>query len=208
MKTTATFHSYLIVTLSSLFVATILGACDPDDPEKENAPELITKVTLTFKPTLGGPDLVFTATDPDGEGVQDLKTDGPIVLAGGKTYRLAIGMVNGLADPQSPEYDISAEVEEEGDEHLLLFKWTNEVFSNPDGGGNIDNRQNPVIYLDTDSGGLPLGLETEWTTVSAGLPKSGTFRIALKHQPGTKTATSGFQVGETDLDITFDCTIQ
>ncbi|MFM8347789.1 MAG: hypothetical protein ACKOAR_07060, partial [Bacteroidota bacterium] len=157
---------------------------------------------------LGGPDLVFTATDPDGEGVQDLATEGPILLAGGKTYQLEIGMYNDLVESQSPDHDISREVDEEADEHLLLFGWTNEIFANPDGGGNIENRQNPVIYLDTDSKGLPLGLSTEWTTVGGALPKSGTFRIVLKHQPGTKTATSGAQVGETDLDITFNCTIQ
>ena len=198
------YYSYLLITV--LLFITI--ACDPDDPKKENAPELITKVTLTFKPTLGGPELVFTATDPDGEGVQDLKIDGPILLPGGKTYQLGIGLFNELAEVQSPDYNISAEVEEEGDEHLLLFGWTNEIFQNPDGGGNIANFPNPVNYLDTDSKGLPLGLSTEWTTVGAGLPKSGTFRIILKHQPGTKSATSGVEVGETDLDITFDCTIQ
>ncbi|MFM9074964.1 MAG: hypothetical protein ACKORJ_05275 [Bacteroidota bacterium] len=205
MKKQLITHSF---SLLSIFICFLLfSACNPEDPDKENAPELITRVTLTFKPVLGGPDLVFTATDPDGEGVQDLATEGPILLAGGKTYRLEIGMFNDLVEPQSPDYDISKEVEEEGDEHLLLFGWTNEIFQNPDGGGNIDS-PNPVNYLDTDAKGLPIGLNTEWTTVGASLPKSGTFRIVLKHQPGTKTATSGAQVGETDLDITFKCTIQ
>ena len=194
--------------LSFIAISVLFSACDPEDPEKENAPELITKVTLTFKPVGGGPDLVFTATDPDGEGVQDLATDGPILLSGGKTYQLAISLINELAEAQSPEYDISKEVEEEGDEHILLFGWSNEIFQNPDGGGNISNFLNPVNYLDTDSKGLPIGLSTEWTTIGSGLPKSATFRIILKHQPGTKSATSGAQVGETDLDVTFNCTVQ
>jgi hypothetical protein len=33
---------------------------------------------------------------------------------------------------------------------------------------------------------------------------AGTFRIALKHQPGIKSATSGFDDGGTDLDITWN----
>ena len=33
---------------------------------------------------------------------------------------------------------------------------------------------------------------------------SGTFRVVLKHQPGEKTATSGFDVGGTDVDITWN----
>jgi len=195
-------------SLFALILFTLAIACNPDDPSKENAPELITRVVLTFKPALGGPDLVFTATDPDGEGVQDLQVSGPILLTGGKKYQLEIGLFNDLAEQGSPAYDIGSEVEEEGDEHLLLFKWTNEIFMMPDGGGNIDNRNNPVIYLDTDDAGLPLGLRTEWTTISGLTPKTGDFRIVLKHQPGTKTATSGMETGETDLDITFSCTVE
>ncbi len=197
-------NTFKIIIISSLaFGLTIFfSGCDGDDPKKENTPELITKVRLTFTPVAGGTPIIVTATDPDGEGVQDIAVDGPINLQVNKTYTLAIELINELADPSDPEYNITAEVEEEADEHIFFFAWTNNVFSNPAGNGNVDNRTDPVNYNDVDSKGLPLGLSTNWTTI--GSSALGTFRIILKHQPGLKSATSSVSVGETDLDLTFD----
>lgn len=123
----------------SLACALFLSGCN-DDPVREDTPELITKATLTFTPSDGGAALVVTATDPDAEGVQDIAADGPINLAKDKTYTLALTLINELADPSQPEYDISGEVEAEGDEHQFFFSWTNDVFSSPAGNGNIDNQ--------------------------------------------------------------------
>jgi hypothetical protein len=178
-----------------------LGGCDDDDPKKENTPELITEATLTFTPTGGGATVTVTATDPDGEGVQDLTVDGPINLVVNKTYTLSVELINGLADPSEEEYDITAEVEEEGDEHMFFFAWTNDVFSDPAGNGNVDNRTDDVNYNDEDDNGLPLGLSTSWTTVASAA--SGTFRIMLKHQPDLKSASSTSATGESDMDLTF-----
>jgi hypothetical protein len=186
-------------------MASLLSGCDDDDPKKEDTPELITRATLTFTPEGGGSVVVVTATDPDGEGVQDVTVDGPINLASNKTYRLSLALINDFAQPSAPGYDISAEVEEEGDEHMFFFAWTDNLFTDPAGNGNIDNRVDDVNYQDVDANGLPLGLETGWTT---GNISSGTFRIVLKHQPQTKTSSSAATVGETDLDITFPINIQ
>jgi hypothetical protein len=186
-------------------MASLLSGCDDDDPKKEDTPELITRATLTFTPEGGGSVVVVTATDPDGEGVQDVTVDGPINLASNKTYRLSLALINDFAQPSAPGYDISAEVEEEGDEHMFFFAWTDNLFTDPAGNGNIDNRVDDVNYQDVDANGLPLGLETGWTT---GNISSGTFRIVLKHQPQTKTSSSPATVGETDLDITFPINIQ
>lgn len=181
------------------------SSCNDDEIKKEDTPEMITEVNLIFTPVGGGATVTATATDPDGEGVQDIQTDGPIILSAQKTYTLELELINGLEDPSNPGYDISEEVEEEADEHQFFFSWTNNVFSNPSGNGNIDNRNDPVNYSDEDVNGLPLGLETSWTTASAA---SGKFRILLKHQPEIKSATSSSADGETDLDIEFDVTIQ
>ena len=177
-----------------------LTACDSNDPEREDVPELITKVTLAFTPSGGGQVVSVTATDPDGEGVQDITVDGAINLMAGTAYTLDILLVNELALEGSPEFDITSEVAEEADEHLFLFSWSNNVFSSPDGDGNIDNRADPMNYNDQDDTGLPLGLSTTWTTGSA---SSGTFRVLLKHQPEVKSETSDADTGETDLDVTF-----
>jgi hypothetical protein len=188
-----------------LTTVTILSSCDDDDePKKEDVPELITKATLTFTPVIGGSAVVATASDPDGDGVQDIQVDGPINLTANSSYVLTIELINELAQPSSAEYNITEEVEEEGDEHMFFFAWTNNVFSEPTGNGNKDNRSDNVNYNDEDANGLPLGLETFWTTSSA---STGKFNVMLKHQPGLKTATSAATVGETDLDIEFTINI-
>lgn len=175
--------------------------CDNDDPAKEDTPELITSVALIFTPAAGGAAITATATDPDGEGIQDLEVDGPINLAKNTTYTLSITLVNELADPTDPEYNITEEVEEEGDEHVFFFAWTNNVFSNPAGNGNVDNRNDAVNYNDEDDNGLPLGLSTTWTTTD--VTANGTFQVILKHQPDLKSASSTAAVGESDVDIEF-----
>ena len=189
----------------AIAVTGFLSGCNDDDPKKEDTPELITKATLTFTPSAGGSAVVVTATDPDGEGVQDITVDGPINLGASKSYTLTIALINELAQPSEPGYNVTEEVEEESDEHMLFFAWTNNVFNDPSGNGNIDNRSDDVNYEDQDTMALPLGLETFWTTAEA---STGTFRVLLKHQPGLKTSTSTSSIGETDLDITFIINIQ
>jgi hypothetical protein len=169
-------------------------------------PELITKVTLTFTPAGGGSPVVATAADPDGTGVQSLKTSGPIILSKGTTYTLELALINELAKPTDPGYDITAEVEEEGVEHQFYYSWTNDVFSDPTGNGNVDKRTDPVRYDDKDSNGLPIGLHTDWTVAS--VVSTGTFQVLLKHQPGLKSATSTSADGEDDLNVTFDIEVK
>ncbi|HZI24533.1 MAG TPA: hypothetical protein VFD46_05625 [Chryseolinea sp.] len=193
----------LSITITFMFVLFAFG-CEVEAPIREDVPELITQVTLTFTPAVGDP-VVVTATDPDGEGVQDVQVDGDINLEAMKTYNLSLTLTNGLAAPSDPEYDVTEEVEEEGHEHLFYFSWTNDVFSDPSGDGNLDSRSDPINYDDEDVNGLPLGLQTTWTTAAA---SSGDFRVVLKHQPELKSATSESTVGETDVDITFTVNVE
>lgn len=186
----------LLVASSLLF----LSSCKKDDPKPENIPEAITKATLTFTPA-GGAAVIVTATDPDGDGPLPRTLSGPVNLVKNVSYTLKITLINELAKPTDPEYDITEEVEEEADEHMFFFAWTNNTFSNPTGNGNVDNRSDAVNYVDTDTKGLPLGLETSWTTINAS--GNGTFRVILKHQPDLKSATTTSNDGESDLDVTF-----
>ena len=197
----------LVIFQLAVALTMLLGmsGCETDDPVREDVPELITKVTLTFTPSSGGNDVVVNATDPDGEGVQDLEIDGTINLGVTKSYTLRVALINGLAQPSDPEYDVTEEVKEEADEHMFFFSWTNNVFSDPTGDGNVDNRTDAVIYEDEDVNGLPLGLETSWTTAGV---SSGNFRVLLKHQPDLKSATSESSIGETDLDLTFTVKVE
>jgi len=195
-----------ITTLAIAAGSLIFSACSSDDPQKEDVPELITKVTLTFTPTGGGDAVVVSATDPDGTGVQSLETSGPITLTKGVPYTLELALINELAKPTDPEYDITAEVEEEGNEHMFFYSWTNNVFADPTGNGNVDNRNDDIRYEDKDVNGLPIGLHTAWTSAAAAA--TGKFQVLLKHQPGLKSATSTSADGEDDLNITFDIEIK
>jgi len=184
----------------------LFSGCENDDPEPENVPELITKITLKFSPIGGGDVITTTATDPDGEGVQDIQVDGPINLAKNKQYTLTLELINGLYQQGQDGYDVSKEVEEEGEEHQFFFSFSEGIFSSPNGTGNIkDNAASTVgtiNYLDEDVNGRPIGLSTSWTT--AGVATTGkSFRVILKHQPDLKSTTSTSLDGESDLDITF-----
>jgi hypothetical protein len=191
---------FLGVALLSGFLL-LLSGCDKD-PEPENIPEEITKVVLTFTPA-GGAPVVVEAVDPDLDGPQSIVI-GSIALAANTNYTLTIEMFNGFYAPTDPEYNVTEEVEEEGAEHQLFFSWSDGVFSNPAGTGNI-GATGAVNYTDSDENGLPIGLTTTWTTGTATTGKS--FRIMLKHQPEIKSATSTSADGESDLDITFPINI-
>ena len=204
IKTFPTFSNLLLSITIVLTSMAVMTSCD-EDPVKEDTPELITEVTLTFTPAGGGAVVVVTATDPDGDGVQPIAADGPISLEANKVYTLSLTLVNGLVAPTDPAYDITTEIEEEKDEHMFFFSWTNNVFANPAGNGNVDNRNDAVNYNDEDTNGLPLGLSTDWTAASA--TASGEFTVLLKHQPDIKSATSSSADGETDVDVTFDVAI-
>lgn len=185
-------------------------ACSDDDPEPENIPELITKATLTFTPTAGstGAPVIVTATDPDLQGPQNLQVSGPINLKQGTTYELSIELSNELYDEDEEGYDVTEEVAvEEGDEHQLFFRFSEGVFSNPTGTGNIkDNASSivgPVNYDDEDDDGRPIGILTTWTTIASASTSGKTFQVILMHQPDEKSDTSTSLTGERELDITF-----
>jgi hypothetical protein len=184
----------------------IFTGCDPDDPQKEDVPELITKVTLTFISSDGGDPVIASATDPDGMGIQPIEVDGAINLRANTSYVLSIEMINQLADPSDPLHNVTDEVKEEGDEHLFFFNWTNNVFSDPPGNGNIDSRSDNVNYDDEDVNALPIGLTTSWTTTD--VAAAGTFQILLKHQPDLKSDESSSSAGETDLDVRFTINVE
>lgn len=165
--------------------------------------EVINQVVLTFTPTGGGDAITATWFDEDGEGVGNPTID-DINLAASTEYDMTITLTNTLgADPE----DVTAEIEMEADEHMFFFSFTADIFSDPAGDGNVDNREDPLNYNDEDDNGLPVGLSTKWTTGGA-TSSASTFTVVLKHQPDMKTATSDATVGGTDIDIEFNISIQ
>ncbi len=185
----------------------VMTGCNNEDPLKQDVPEFISSVKLIFTPVGGGTAVSATATD-DGFGSGNITIDRPINLMKNASYTLTFEILNNLAAPTDPEYNIGNEIEEEGTEHQFFFAWTKSVFSNPTGNGNIDNRSDPLNYNveDKDANGLPIGLITSWTTTD--VASSGTFTVLLKHQPDLKSNTTSSTDGETDIDLTFDVNVE
>lgn len=165
--------------------------------------EVINQIVFTFTPAAGGNAITATWFDADGEGVGNPTID-DINLVANTEYELAITLANTLGMDVE---DVTEEISEEDDEHMFFFGFTTDIFTNPAGDGNIDSRQDPLVYNDQDANGNPVGLSTNWTT-GATTSASGDFRVVLKHQPDLKTDTSDATVGGTDVDITLPINIQ
>jgi hypothetical protein len=207
MKTINPFKNLQLLAI--LFsVITIIGCSNDDDiaPEEENEVEIFTDVTLIFTNTADNSDVVrASAQDPDGTGIQELQILDAITLAADTEYTLTYEILNAL-DPSDVE-NIGDEILEEDNEHQFFFSFTENVFSDPTGNGNIDAAADPINYNDADENGNPVGLSSAWTT--AGTASSeGSFTVRLQHQPDVKTATSGSNDGDTDFELTFALTIQ
>ncbi len=142
----------------------------------------------------------FGASDPDGDGPEAMDLD-PVVLEVDQSYQLFIKFSNDVDN-----IDVTREVEDKGTEHMIFFGFTEALFDQPEGDGNIDVRGDQVNYIDEDTNGLPIGLITGWQTSSGGT--TGSLRIVLKHQPDSKTTTSGVDMGTTDIDLTFSVTVE
>lgn len=183
---------WLPITLGILLTGGVLSGCKKDKDE-ENPEELITTIVLTFTQPGSATPLVYTYDDPDGPGGAN-PTVNDIVLAPNKTYNVSISLLNRSVNP--PE-NITEEVEEENKAHRFYFE--------PSAGSNLT-----VSDLDTDDDGLPLGLNSTWTTTTAA---TGTIKITLRHYPSdppNKAANDPVNSGKsgTDADPVFNVKIQ
>ena len=146
-----------------------------------------------------------SAQDPDGTGIQELQILDAITLAADTEYTLTYEILNAL-DPADVE-NIGDEILEEDNEHQFFFSFTENIFADPTGNGNIDATADPINYNDADENGNPVGLSSAWTTGGTASSEAS-FTVRLQHQPDVKTATSGSNDGDTDFELTFALTIQ
>ena len=181
------------IALPALVLTTFLAACD-DDPTQpvDNEQELITEVTLTFTPSGGGPPMVAVISDPDGEGpLPPAAQLGELAFTPGMTYNGTVQFVD-RSDPANPE-DITAEVEEEADEHRVFYTIAGMT------GVEIDN-------LDTDGNGAPLGLTFD-VVVDATASGTGTIQVVLSHFDDAPKGDGSTPSDETDADVTFAASV-
>ncbi|HAP69748.1 MAG TPA: type 1 periplasmic binding fold superfamily protein [Flavobacteriales bacterium] len=169
-------------------------SCEKDDPEVPNEEELITTVTYTLTPQGGGSIVQFEFRDLDGDG-----GSAPVIttgtLAANTTY---VGVMSLLNESGSETEDITVEVAEEAAEHQLFYTLNSFGFD-----GNI-------TYADADINGNPIGLLTNFTV---GAPSTASLTITLRHEPDkSATGVSDGDItnagGETDIQVTFEVTVQ
>lgn len=171
---------------SIFFFATLLlfsGCGNDEDPTPENEEELITTVKLTF--TEGGSSFVAEWKDLDGDGANPPVVD-DITLEAGKTYTVTLDLLN---ESETPAESITAEIEEEADEHQFFFVV----------GGNLALS---ATYDDEDGDGNPVGLKNTFT---AGDASTGTLTVILRHEPnktasGVSDGDATNAGGETDIE--------
>ena len=191
-------------------VAVAVTACPevtPDDGDNEG--EVVTTVTLTFTPQGGGDALVFAFDDPENDG--DPVID-DVVLSDADDYDLAVRFENKLADPAE---DITAEVEDEGQDHQVFFFGRGVSGPASDAAGALVTHS----YADTDDNDLPVGLESTIVTDATG---SAELQVVLRHMPpendvAVKTADTAATFkdegeaaigGSSDAAVTFPLTVE
>ena len=127
---------------------------------------------------------------------------GAIDLLESTEYTLTIDVQNSIDGT-----NLTTIIDQDSDDYLFFFAFTDEVFTSPAGDGNIDNRPDPMNYGDQDSNGLPVGLTTDWETECGEETISGSFQIRLQYQPGSKSETSSSSMGANEFDISWDVNV-
>lgn len=176
--------------LVALAVSSVLVGCKEADPEAEEN-EFISTVQLVFTPAAGGNAVTATWRDLDGEGGA-APTITPLVLAANTTYNVSVKFLN---ETVSPADDITKEVQEEGDEHLVVLT--------PAPANLIQ-----LTITDRDSRNLPIGLASRAVTAMAG---TGMIQVVLRHQPpvnGQPIKNGTPAPGSTDAEVNFAVTVQ
>lgn len=168
--------------LSAVAFAALLIACD-DDPEAVNEEELITTVQVDlFFGDSDTPSATLKFYDEDGDGsiAPEFTQEGEIYT--GVEY---LAVTTFLNEEETPVEDVTAEIEEEQNDHLICFTRTGAVTS--------------AVAFDEDDNEIPVGLVSIWETSNT--PGAATVKLTLKHQPGIKTGSC--DIGETDIEVTF-----
>lgn len=174
-----------------MFIAVTLSACSNDDdtPKEINEEEIITTMTVTLASDGGGATIILQSQDLDGDGPNAPNVTVSGNLTANTTYSGSVVLLN---ETETPAEIITAEVEEESDEHQFFYVITGSIAS--------------VTYNDADGNGNPVGLEFSLTTGDAG---SATLGVTLRHEPKKPNdGTLADAGGETDITQTFNLTVE
>jgi hypothetical protein len=181
MKTT--LIKYLLIPSIIFTVGCKRDKDDPEDPHDLNEEELITTVELHFTNSTGT-HIMAKWSDIDGPGGTAPVIDS-LFLDTNSVYDVSIEFLDESGEEAE---DMTHEIEEEDDEHLICFDASSD---------------NLTINRADSDGTFEVGLMSKWTTSEATI---GTVTISLKHQPDVKDGTC--VPGETDVEVTFPMVIE
>jgi len=178
------FFKYALLASTLIF-----ASCSEDDnnPEPVNEEEVLTTLTVTFESGFDTVVMQFQDLDGDGPDAATVSVSGP--LSANTSYDAAIVLLNETEDPAE---NINEEIEEEDLDHQFFFTV----------GSGLDAN---TSYVDLDSEGNPLGLNFVLNTGGA---SSGGLTITLRHEPNKPNTGLENAAGETDIEVTFDVTIE
>lgn len=184
--------------LAILFISALsFTACSEDDDHDHDDhghgehEEEITRLVYTLTNTANSADVVtFTFTDEDGESGADGISEESGNLTANATYEGKLELLN-LEEGE----DIGAEIAEDDAEDHEIFYITNVA------GLQFDT-------TDVDANSNPLGFDTDVTVGDAG---TGVLTISVVHEgkkpnTGIEDALSGD--GTTDIEVTFNVTVE
>lgn len=167
----------------------IFASCSKDEPlpAPVNQEEVIT--TLTVMLESGSDTVVMQYQDLDGDGpdAATVTVSGP--LSNNTAYDASIVLLNETEDPAE---NINEEIQEEDLDHQFFYTV----------GSGLDVT---TEYNSFDSAGNPLGLDFYLVTAGA---SSGGLTFTLRHEPNKPNTGLENAGGETDIEVTFDITVE
>ncbi len=188
-------HKFIFIMSCCVTLLVGMASCKKD-PVIENEEELITDVELQLIPNGSFETVTCRFSDADGDGGNTpvIVTSG--TLKAGVVYDGFITLKNSIANPKQ---DITQEILDEAEDHQLFY-----VLS-PSLSGALS-----VSYSDQDLLNYPIGLKTIFRPSKAG---NGGITVILKHlpeksAPGVSLGDPANAGGETDVEVTFQVTIE
>jgi hypothetical protein len=179
--------NYLFISIICISFA----ACSSDDdstPTIVNEEEVITTVTLTLTPATGE-EIELRSFDADGDGPNPPVVTVSRDLVANTTYTGSIAFLN---ETESPAEDITLEVQDEADEHQVMFTIGTSL--------NVN-----ITYADFDADSNPLGTRISLETAEA---SQGNLTLTLRHEPKKPNDGSLADAGgETDVQVSFPVSI-
>lgn len=181
----------LKVLATTIFATVLIASCSNDDgtPLPLNEAEVITTLTVTLEAFGGGTPIIFQTRDLDGDGPNPPVIDISGNLTAGTAYNGAIVLLNETVNPAD---NITEELQQESDEHQFFYTI----------GAGLDVT---TSYLNFDNNGNPLGTQF---TLQAGEASSGAITFTLRHEPTKPNTGLGDAGGETDIEATFNVTVE